>query len=261
MNHWLASSISVRGTSHVASDEECQDYCIARRYGEAQILALSDGAGSCEYSQIGARAACIGFIRASKKMLNSQLLEGGSLDEFLENSTEDQWHLAIEGARKCIEIQATKKNVNSNVAMACTFLGAIVGRYAGVVLQVGDGAWVAEVESSIIGCVTVPKNGEYGNETFFITQSGWMDHIQFVRFQKSHGLRSLVGFSDGVERLCIDFPASVPNEGFFRPLFKIRRSAERQIFQNALGDFLRSERVTQQTEDDCSIVGVCRDSF
>lgn len=113
----------------------------------------------------------------------------------------------------------------------------------------------------IIGCVTVPENGEYGNETYFITQSDWSDHLQVVRIPKLHGLRSLVGFSDGLERLCIDFPAFAPINGFFRPLFSLRRAAPRRDFQTALKEFLGSDRVRQKTEDDCSIVGVCREGF
>jgi hypothetical protein len=261
MRHWLASGVSVRGSSHIATGELCQDYCIARRFGSIQILALADGAGSCELSEIGARAACIGFVRHARKQLDSFRSEPSALDSFLEGSTKMDWHFAIDGARKFVERAALYRGVEANRAMACTFLGAVIGRSSAIVVQIGDGAWVSEVGPGRFGCVTWPENGEFGNETFFLTQADWREHLQFAKIPKFHGLRSLIGFSDGVETLCLNQAAKVPIDGFFRRLATVRRSCGRLEYEAALEQLLQSPRVTEKSDDDCSIVAVCREGL
>lgn len=251
----------MKGTSHFVTGEPCQDYCIARRFGEAQILALSDGAGSCGLSGIGAQAACIGFVRSVRGLLAPYLSDPAALDSFLEQSTKRDWSFAIEGARELVERVAIKRGVDANRSMACTFLGAVLGRSAGIVLQIGDGAWVAEVGPGRFGCVTWPENGEFGNETFFLTQGQWREHLQFETIPKFHGLRSLMGFSDGVETLCLNRATLTPISSFFRRLCDIRRSGSQLEFERALGEFLQSSRVTEKSDDDCSIVGACREGF
>lgn len=258
---WLASAVSVRGLSHIATGDPCQDHCIARKFGEAHILALADGAGSCNLSGIGSQAACVGFVLRSREMLEPYLSDPAALDSFLENSTESDWSFAIEGAREVVEKAAIKRGVDANRSMACTFLGAILGRSAGIVLQIGDGAWVAEVGPARFNCVTWPENGEFGNETYFLTQGDWRDHLQFKTIPKFHGLRSIMGFSDGVETLCLNLAARTPFDSFFRKLCSIRRSVSRREFESGLTAFLCSTRVTEKSDDDCSIVGACREGF
>lgn len=261
MQRWLASAVSVRGTSHFATGDPCQDHCIARRFGEAQILALADGAGSCRLSSVGAQSACVGFVRRTKELVAPYLSDPAALDSFLENSTELDWCFAVEGAREIVERAAIKRGVDANRSMACTFLGAVLGRSAGIVLQIGDGAWVAEVGPARFNCVTWPENGEFGNETFFLTQRDWRDHLQFRRIPKFHGLRSIMGISDGVETLSLNLAARTPFDSFFRKLCTIRRSVSRREFERGLEAFLRSPRVTEKSDDDCSIVGACREGF
>jgi hypothetical protein len=261
MPRWSAFAVSNRGSSHEVAEEPCQDHCIARQFGEAHILALSDGAGSCEHSSLGSRAACVGFIRRARDQIAPYLSNAAALDAYLEGSSRDDWRFAIEGAREHIERVAIKRTLDAQRAMACTLLGAVVGRSVAIVIQIGDGAWVAETESSRYRCVTWPENGEYGNETFFVTQEDWFEHLQFEIIPKSDELRALTGFSDGLERLCIDFSSRAPVEGFFRPLSKIRLAASRREFEKTLMFFLASERVAQKTDDDCSLVAVCREGI
>jgi hypothetical protein len=261
MGHWLASGVSVRGRSHFATGEPCQDHCIARSFGGVQILALADGAGSCELSGIGAKAACIGFVSHVRELLGPCRSEAEAVEAFLEESTETDWHAAVESAREWVERAALKREVDAQNSMACTFLGAVLGSSSAIVLQIGDGAWVAEVGQGCFGCVTWPENGEFGNETFFLTQATWREHVQFAKIPKSHGLRSLTGFSDGVETLCLDQAAKVPIDGFFQRLATVRRSCGRREYEAALKQLLQSPRVTEKSDDDCSIVAVCREGL
>lgn len=245
----------------MATDSPCQDYSIARKVGNAHILVMSDGAGSCKQSRLGARNACLGFMHSAVKLLNQYLSEATALDEYLLKTTEKEWQMVIEGARARIMRTATQRHLDIHDDMACTLLGAVVGRSVAIVIQVGDGAWVAESGSSIFSCVTWPEHGEFENETFFVTHPDWRKHLQFEAIPKSHGMRSLYGFSDGVERLCLDFRRKIPVDGFFRPLNKLRVSTTRGIFEGAIWTLLGSERVSQLTNDDCSVVSICHESL
>jgi hypothetical protein len=258
---WQVSSVSVRGADHIKHDIPCQDYCKVYSYKGAQILSLSDGAGSCKQSHLGSRAACIGFIRGIKKIINEVVNCGICLEKFIAESDKEDWISAIICARESLEKIALEKSYSATKDMSCTLLGAVIYSDAAVVIQIGDGAWVAELNNSEFHCVTWPENGEYNNETYFLTELDWMDHIQINIIHPKDKILSLTGFSDGVERLCINFDQKKPVSGFFGNINNLRKSASRKNFENGLAQFLSSSRVTALTNDDCSIVSACRESF
>ena len=253
-HHWKTALVTVKGTSHQKTDSPCQDYCVAHRTKNFTILALSDGAGSCKLSHIGSRAACLGFIRGTKTLLRSYQNDPDALGRFLSESSEDSWLTVLDCAAQFVVAAAEKRDTNPEESMACTLLGAIIGQSCAIVLQVGDGAWVAETESSGFHPVTWPEHGQYVNETYFITHAGYSEHLQFKVIPNNGLLRSLIGFSDGIERLCLDLSEKTAVGGFFRPLRSLFERQSKVEFEQGFSRFLKSERVTSLTDDDTSII-------
>ncbi len=253
-HHWKTALVIVKGTSHQKTDSPCQDYCITHRTKSFTILALSDGAGSCKLSHIGSRAACLGFIRGAKMLLRPYQDNSDALGSFLAESSEESWLTVLDCAAQFVVAAAEKRNVNPEESMACTLLGAIIGQSCAIVLQVGDGAWVAETESSGFHPVTWPEHGQYVNETYFITHAGYSEHLQFKVIPNDGLLRSLIGFSDGIERLCLDLSEKTAVDGFFRPLCSLFVRQTKAEFEKGFSGFLKSERVTSLTDDDTSII-------
>ena len=251
---WKTGSIRVRGSSHNISGAPCQDYCIAHTTTGITILALSDGAGSCELSHIGSKVACLGFIKGVKEIIKPHKGNVDDLDRFLAGTEKEVWLSALDYAAQSIILAAEKLGANPEKSMACTFLGAIIGSSCAIVLQIGDGAWVAETGSTGFNAVTWPEHGEYANQTYFLTQAGYTDHLQFEKIPNNGNLRSLVGFSDGIERLCLNFSQKTAVDGFFRPLADAQAHQSKKDFKHGLKRFLASERVTNLTDDDASVI-------
>lgn len=253
-HQWKVAAVAVKGFSHRKSDTPCQDYCLAHSARNFTILALSDGAGSCKLSHIGSKAACLGFIRGAKTLLRPYQNDPEALGKFLSESTEGSWFSVLDCAAQFVVAAAEKRNVNPEESMACTLLGAIIGRSCAIVIQVGDGAWVAETESSGFHPVTWPEHGQYVNQTYFITHAGYSEHLQFAIIPNDGLLRSLFGFSDGIERLCLDLSTKEAVDGFFRPLRSLFERQSKIEFEKGFSRFLNSERVTSLTDDDTSII-------
>ena len=227
---------------------------MVHRTKNVTILALSDGAGSCKLSHIGSRAACLGFIRGVKTVLRPNMEDPDTLSRFLSDSSKESWIPALDDAAQFVIATAEKRGVNPEESMACTLLGAIIGQSSAIVLQVGDGAWVAETESMGFHPVTWPEHGQYVNETYFITHAGYSEHVQFAIIPNDGLLRSLIGFSDGIERLCLDLSTKAAVDGFFRPLRSLFDRQSKIEFEKGFSRFLNSEQVTSRTDDDTSII-------
>jgi hypothetical protein len=68
---------------------------------------------------------------------------------------------------------------------------------------------------------------------------------------------ALVGFTDGMERLLLDFRTQLPAAGFFKPVFQ-GLQASPQTFGAQLEEYLESASVCERTDDDKSIAIVLR---
>src|SRR2546428_234819 len=74
---WKLLYGSVAGTSHERRSESCQDYALGRIVfdsdREVLVVACSDGAGSCPHSSLGAKLACMHFVRIVAAALEDEL--------------------------------------------------------------------------------------------------------------------------------------------------------------------------------------------
>jgi hypothetical protein len=64
---------------------------------------------------------------------------------------------------------------------ASTIVGALVGASGGFVMHIGDGAAIACVtrnRCSAVEVISRPENGEYANETYFITSNDWLKRLR-----------------------------------------------------------------------------------
>ena len=99
--------VSLCGSSHVKSGQPCQDYhAFVRLPGGALIAALADGAGSAEWSQVGAEVA----VRMALETLRWHLEK----DAMLEAGAEGWRSLlgaAMQGALSAVQQEAVRRGV------------------------------------------------------------------------------------------------------------------------------------------------------
>ena len=246
-SNWNIAHASVRGTSHVEKGTECQDRFDYRLLdtakGETLVVVLSDGAGSSQYSQIGAEHACSLFIREIEDKLSD--IEG------FDNLNKEFGRLWLDYFRQKIADYAEEEEKNTR-DYACTFLAAVVWQEGAVFYQVGDGGIIysttGEAESYCFGIP--PPVKEYANATDFITEknAGKKLLYEFVR----EPIKDLVIFTDGIERIAINIQAEMPHEPFLIPMLTPLHAAVKDgiTLNEKLAAFLDSPRINEKTDDD-----------
>jgi hypothetical protein len=244
---WKLLGGSVVGTSHEKLGESCQDYAhgvvVVVGMSSYLVVACADGAGSASHASLGAKAACLGFIR-----LASESLRGGlSLHEIEARQMLD-WHRRVRGQ---LSLEAILSNLDTR-DLACTLLTAIVGEEAAVFSQIGDGAIVYR-EGGGFTTAFWPQNGEYANTTFFLTSPGFEEKLAF----RSLGQRvdELALFTDGLQPLALHYASRAVHAPFFVPMFdSLCRSTDLDSLESPLKQFLASKPVIDRTDDDKTLM-------
>jgi hypothetical protein len=213
------------------------------------ILALSDGAGSASHSDIGAQTVVSHWLEYFTTLLHqcpdpSAVIAECGLPEL---------HAILGDIRTSVERHALAFEVSPS-DFSATLLGAVLTPAGTLVAQVGDGCWVGAV-NGMLGCLTWPTAGEFAGQTVFATSESAPHALQLVHLT---GVPSaLVGFTDGMERLLLDFRTQLPAAGFFKPVFQGLKASP-QTFGAQLEEYLESASVCERTDDDKSIGIVLR---
>ena len=245
---WKIVVASVRGSLHAARDLPCQDAYAFRVFetsaGETLALVVSDGAGSAAFAQIGARLICDFFV--------SKIAALHENNEKVSELTEDFVLQFIAEAQK----EIARKSENQNLSdYACTFLVAVTGADFAVFAQIGDGAIVYSAENAIeeFRLFRLPQHGEYANSTNFITDSNAADNLQFEKIETR--VEELAIFTDGLQRLALDFQTKQPHDPFFRSMLApLRAEIPAPNLREKLSEFLDSPKINERTDDDKTLI-------
>ncbi len=240
---WLCNGAAVPGLGHDRNDFlSCQDAfkVISRRnFG---CICISDGAGSAKYAREGAELTASAVI---------QLLS----DHFFSiyNTSQDKIASKITGyvvgkiQNECARHGDGRTVRDYNATLLAV---AVKGRKC-LILHVGDG---------IIGCysnnrleiLSHPWNGEFKNETVFITSKLAISTMDVVKTKVPYGNISYFMMSDGT---AISFYSDekrelISKKGLIQ-LCNLSRSLTQEDFQEMLRYNL-FERISKNTLDDCS---------
>ena len=243
---WKYAAASVIGTSHQSSPEgACQD-AHAFRYldnASAFVGVVSDGAGSASRSQTGSRCACDLVLQKIAAAPATLLFQQSFAKETLENLRSELQARAAEADLRIREF-------------ACTLLVAIVCPCRSVFWQIGDGAMCFRARNEErFQYVFWPEKGDYANVTYFVTDVNAKEHLDIDIVDAE--IVELGIFSDGLERLALDFVAGEAHNGFFNGLFPHIRSlpeGRSEELSLRLAEFLSSERVNKRTDDDKTLI-------
>ncbi|AFZ26748.1 hypothetical protein Cylst_4683 [Cylindrospermum stagnale PCC 7417] len=244
---WRIVAASVCGTSHVRNKQLCQD---AHHWqilpNNVLVVAAADGAGSASQGKVGAMVAvetAIEYI-SMQKVTQDMLADDALLRELL---TE-----AMLAARKAVEDEAATGN-NQPHDLATTLIVMVATPNVVAVAQIGDGLAVAKDSIGDLFALTMPDNGEYINETTFLTSSGAVDTAQMKLWRED--IVNVAVLTDGLQMLALNMVVGEPHKPFFFPLFEFVANAEdKTAAKEQLVKFLNSERITQRTDDDLTLV-------
>jgi Protein phosphatase 2C len=254
---WRVAAASVAGAAHARSGAPCQDASrfslVSSEGGPGRVLAavVADGAGSACRAEAGSRLACAYVLGAIEALLSAG---GGAGD--VDRGRVEIWlaSLRTETERLAADEGLTARDY------ASTLLAAVVGEDRAAFFQVGDGAMVIDAAAPDAGyeCVFWPQHEEYENITFFAAEPDASEHLLCAVLERRIG--ELAMFSDGLQRLALDFAARRPHPPFFRSMLSPLRdpsggaAADDDVLSGALAAFLDSPRVNARTEDDKTLV-------
>lgn len=259
MKRWFYSGASVIGQSHLSTATPCQDKFKIQTSSEGEWIAVAvcDGAGSAEFAEQGASITSTHFCNELIKL--SQELDFRPPGEWINDFLIDCVIRVREQLRKSASSDDIRKYHSTLVA-------ALMGRSGGFSIHIGDGALFGgtfdnsklgnaiELNSSYV--ISKPENGEYSNETFFITEGSWVKHLRITPLP---ALEWLVACTDGGASLLLD------NENEVKPSF-LAPFIEAQIndgFQssNYIDTILNDLKANKLTTDDKTIVLAVREGI
>lgn len=246
---WKIISARSAGSSHLLNGEPCQDYYLVGTLpgsngNEVFYAFVSDGAGSASKGKEGSKLAC----EASLEYLNS--IDYPSFEE------KNVYEL-VDHAADAISKLAISENLESR-DFACTLLGVVVTESCTSYFQIGDGAIVVKetLTNSNYKVVFWPANGEYANMTYFVTDENLTQSLMVKCVFQFPVALSI--FTDGLQRLCLQYETSSVHEPFFKPMFSALAACSKgeEIAQlnGKLISFLDSPKVNERTDDDKTLV-------
>lgn len=239
MRIYTASAI---GKGHIDQNIPCQDaFSFSFKHG-LLVAVVCDGAGSAKASEIGAK-------ECANTVCNFLLehFDGKSLD--CDQAIFERCLIVV---RNRLEVCASELGLTIR-DLACTLVGAVLNEERGCLFHIGDGIAVVELDDGS-SKISLPENGEYSNETYFVTGSDWQEHLRVEKF--SGVARSLVLMSDGA----MSFAAKGGElfAPFMDPVKTYLSSVPEAEGNIALHDTLADERTWKITIDDKTILVALR---
>jgi hypothetical protein len=250
---WKYSFASVTGTFHSKSSTPCQDASrveVVRDAGGRDVLvaAASDGAGSAALAHLGSKLACDLFVEGVKSHIT-----GGDTRAIVSDGFIADW------IGKFRQVAAAWRGAGSGRIQdyACTLLAAVVWRDRVVYFQLGDGAIVESprVAPDRYSVVCWPQQGEYANMTNFVTDDDAA--VKVFRELKSESVDEVALFTDGIQRLALDYRTRSAHDPFFSPMFtwlRSRSDGRSTELSDPLSVYLNSEKVNSRTDDDKTLI-------
>ena len=246
-SQWRIVAASVCGTSHSKNQQLCQD---AHHWqllaNNVLVIAVADGAGSAKLGKVGSMIA----VEKAIEHIASQEITGETLanDDFLRYLLTD----AMLVARTAIETEADVCN-NQSDDLATTLILIIAAPQIVAVAQVGDGLAVAKNSIGELIALTIPSNGEYVNQTTFLTSADALETAQ-IKIRREEIVNVGV-LTDGLQMLALNMIISEPHKPFFFPLFEfVANAGDKILAKENLMRFLSSDKITQRTDDDLTLV-------
>ena len=237
---WRIFAASAIGKAHIDGGLPCQDACGFAYEDKRLVAVVCDGAGSVSKSDIGARA-CVDSLC---QFLTS--LDYSSSSSITPSLIEE----AIEVARSHLQLRADELGLQLR-ELACTVVGVILFQDGGYLFHIGDGMAVVELtnDSTIL---SLPENGEYANETYFVTGDDWLPHLRTTSFSGS--IRCISLMSDGAMPFAVNRGKTGMSGPFINPVVSYLATVGEAEGSEDLRATLSDERTWLITNDDKSLL-------
>ncbi|MEP9360397.1 PP2C family serine/threonine-protein phosphatase [Sphingomonas sp. KR3-1] len=251
VRHWRAAGCSLVGPSHVARGAGCDDAFGWALADPGLVACVCDGAGSARFGADGATALA---ASVSKGIAAALVTPDARQDDA--GWLEAQVCAAVAAARGALEALALDRGAALRDFHA-TLVGAVLSGGRALLFHIGDGAALAmrrgEGGAWAAAAISPPENGEYGNETYFVTLSDWRERLRFTWVD---GFDALLLMTDGVTPFALDRSHAAADSDFLAPLLTMLAGLPPDTGAKVLRNLLAREDVRAACDDDKTLLWI-----
>jgi len=275
---WISAWCSKIGSSHIQEGLPCQDNSKVEYVKNTDfiIAAISDGAGSCENSQIGSSFLVdkviekLGlFLKSDKGLFINDI-------ELSQKKWREEAFLIFTELKTELKVKANESNLEFKSLSATLIVTISNGKFIACA-NVGDGRAAFRSMEDEWYPMLIPTKGEEANQTLFITSDFWDTDTQseyFGSFYYSNPISAFTLLSDGCERASFEilkynkeedkyFDPNKPFKPFFEPNYlNLLKLGKAKIDQNKInelwGDFIEkgNSNLINETDDKSMILSL-----
>ncbi|MDP4744921.1 MAG: protein phosphatase 2C domain-containing protein [Porticoccaceae bacterium] len=243
MRRWSIATATTVGESHTRRGRGSDDAFATLQSGRWNAIVVCDGAGSAARSREGADRVSSAFARELIKI--SKRIENLGPGPWLNDSI-------ISSVLAVREELATFVQSFDLREFHCTVVAALISDTGGFSVHIGDGAVFVGRRTDLVPRIELhsePENGEYSNETFFVTETTWLKNL---RIKPLGACDWVMLTTDGASALLLDQEIKF---GVFSGLLEVL-STEKNLTKvcDDLSYFTESDYATACSNDDKTIV-------
>ncbi len=139
-----------------------------------------------------------------------------------------------------------------------TLIGCILADDGGFFFHIGDGVACAMTEGDWLNAVVShPENGEYSDESYFVTSQDWRSHLRFTDIQPYHD--TILMMSDGGSPFIMAPKLMGPEILFFNPIHKFLKAADPSDFEASIRPIFERPELSEISQDDITFIWANRD--
>jgi len=246
MTAWVTANASVIGSSHVTTGTPCQDASVVKtaKGGEWVVIVVSDGAGTATRAEEGAHLVVKFFSEELLKLVDELTTRppGHWINDFVIEKVL-QTRIALRRLAKSDDI----RDFN------CTVVACLLGPSGGFSIHIGDGAVVggyrkeSNEHTAASLFLSEPENGEYANETFFVTEGDWVKHLRISPMPKMDWVMCC---TDGGSALALVAEKEI-KPGFLDPVIReVFGLNDEALRKKTLAEYLSDPQADKVTGDD-----------
>jgi hypothetical protein len=248
---WMTGGVSVQGFSHIAENIPCQDAHFIKTNGEYLFMAVADGAGSASLSDIGSKEYAKNVIENMSLKISDSSFDNDKIKAIFIESVE----LVSE------KLITENTNLEGEGVRLSDFYSTIIIFIAnaneGLFIHVGDGAGSAfQYEDISKAIISMPQNGEYINETYFINMFDWKNYIRLTPVKEKFD--SIILLSDGVSPMAMTENGTKLFEPFIKPIINYVKTVSESQGESVVKQTLKKEKIRAITGDDKTFVWAIR---
>jgi len=244
---WTWAAASSRGTSHEKTGTRLQDAfsCWSPASSSTIVALISDGAGTASHGRQGAALVCRSIMTQARRHFS----------KIAELPSDQDIAIWFDATRDLIGAVAQRHFLELRDFASTSVCVFSTGSQT-VIAHVGDGcAVLCEADSDLWIAPSWPQHGEYAATTYFVTDA---DTLQLRITRRDTQVKAFAVFSDGIERLALDFASRQASQGFFEKICAPIRASTHigrdGNLSRSLRAYLGSSTVNSRTDDDKSLV-------